>query len=84
MRAGPEKSSPKWSCCCVDVSDVRVGCEHRGVVAARRVTAKTRIHAEDSTSGGPLTGVAWRRVLVPGEMNLAELHEVMQTAMGEC
>jgi hypothetical protein len=47
----------------------------------RRVKAKTRIFQLTIYLRGVRPPV-WRRVLVPGEMNLAELHDVVQTAMG--
>jgi hypothetical protein len=51
------------------------------MAVARRVTAKTRIYQLRIQLRGVRPPV-WRRVLVPGEMSLAELHEVVQTAMG--
>ncbi|PZS26235.1 MAG: hypothetical protein DLM58_21070, partial [Pseudonocardiales bacterium] len=51
------------------------------MAAARRITAKTRIFQLKIQ----LTGIrppAWRRVLVPGEIDLGELHDVIQTAFG--
>jgi hypothetical protein len=57
------------------------GCEYRGMPAARRVTAKTRIY-QLKVQLREVRPPVWRRVLVPGEMDLAELHEVVQAAMG--
>jgi hypothetical protein len=51
------------------------------MAAARRVTAKTRIF-QLKIQLRDVRPPVWRRVLVPGEMSLAELHEVVQTAMG--
>jgi hypothetical protein len=51
------------------------------VAVVRRVTAKTRIY-QLNVRLREVRPPVWRRVLVPGEMNLAELHEVVQTAMG--
>ncbi|MCU1657553.1 MAG: plasmid pRiA4b family protein, partial [Pseudonocardiales bacterium] len=48
---------------------------------ARRITAKTRIFQlkiQIATIRPPV----WRRVLVPGEIDLGELHAVIQTAFG--
>jgi Plasmid pRiA4b ORF-3-like protein len=49
--------------------------------AARRMTAKTRIY-QLKVQLREVRPPVWRRVLVPGEMDLAELHEVVQAAMG--
>ena len=51
------------------------------MAAAGRVTARTRIYQLKIQLRGVRPPV-WRRVLFPGEMNLAELHEVVQTTMG--
>ncbi len=51
------------------------------MAVARRVSAKTRIFQLKIQLRGVRPPV-WRRVLVPGEMGLAELHEVVQVAMG--
>jgi hypothetical protein len=51
------------------------------MAASGRVTAKTRIYQLKIQLRGVRPPV-WRRVLFPGEMNLAELHEVVQTTMG--
>jgi hypothetical protein len=51
------------------------------MAAVRRVTAKTRIFQLKVVLRGVRPPV-WRRILVPGEMDLAELHEVVQAAMG--
>ncbi|MDQ6849350.1 MAG: plasmid pRiA4b ORF-3 family protein [Actinomycetota bacterium] len=51
------------------------------MAAARRITPKTRIFQLKIQ----LTGIrppVWRRVLVPGEIDLGELHDVIQTAFG--
>lgn len=48
---------------------------------AGRVTAKTRIFQLRVDLRG-IRPPVWRRLQVPGEMSLAELHEVMQAAMG--
>jgi pRiA4b ORF-3-like protein len=49
--------------------------------AARRITARTRIF-QLKVQLREVRPPVWRRVLVPGEMGLAELHEVVQVAMG--
>lgn len=49
--------------------------------AARRIATKTRIFQLKIQLLGVRPPV-WRRVLVPGEITLAELHDVIQTAMG--
>ncbi len=49
--------------------------------AARRVTAKTKIF-QLKIQLRDVRPPVWRRVLVPGESTLAELHEVVQIAMG--
>lgn len=49
--------------------------------AMRRMTAKTQIFQLKIQLLG-IRPPVWRRVLVPGDMNLAELHDVIQTAMG--
>jgi hypothetical protein len=46
-----------------------------------RITSKTKILQLKITLAGVRPPV-WRRVLVPGEMSLAELHDVIQVAMG--
>lgn len=51
------------------------------MAAARRITAKTRIFQLKVQLAG-IRQPVWRRVLVPGEVDLAELHEVIQTAFG--
>ncbi|HEY8111543.1 MAG TPA: plasmid pRiA4b ORF-3 family protein [Actinomycetes bacterium] len=51
------------------------------MAAARRVTAKTRIF-QLKVQLREVRPPVWRRVLVPGEMTLAELHEVVQVVMG--
>ena len=51
------------------------------MVSGRRVGAKTRVF-QLKIQLREVRPPVWRRVLVPGEMTLAELHEVMQTAMG--
>lgn len=47
----------------------------------RRVGAKTQIF-QLKIQLREVRPPVWRRVLVPGEMTLAELHQVVQTAMG--
>jgi hypothetical protein len=51
------------------------------MAAARRITARTRIF-QLKVQLREVSPPVWRRVLVPGEMSLAELHEVVQVAMG--
>jgi len=51
------------------------------MAGARRVTARTRIF-QLKVQLREVRPPVWRRVLVPGEMDLAELHEVVQAAMG--
>jgi hypothetical protein len=51
------------------------------MVSGRRVGAKTRVF-QLKIQLREVRPPVWRRVLVPGEMTLAELHKVMQTAMG--
>jgi Plasmid pRiA4b ORF-3-like protein len=51
------------------------------MAAARRITAKTRIF-QLNVQLREVRPPVWRRVLVPGEIDLAELHEVVQVAMG--
>ena len=51
------------------------------MAAARRITPRTRIF-ELKIQLREVRPPVWRRVLVPSDMDLAELHEVMQTAMG--
>jgi Plasmid pRiA4b ORF-3-like protein len=51
------------------------------MAAARRLMAKTRIF-QLKVQLRVVRPPVRRRVLVPGEMDLAELHEVVQTAMG--
>jgi Plasmid pRiA4b ORF-3-like protein len=55
--------------------------QDRGMAAARRITARTRIF-QLKVQLREVRPPVWRRVLVPGEMSLAELHEVLQVAMG--
>jgi hypothetical protein len=55
--------------------------QHRGMAVVRRITAKTRIF-QLKIQLREVRPPVWRRVLVPGEMNLAELHDVVQIAMG--
>jgi len=52
-----------------------------GMAAARRITAKTRIFQLKMQLAGVRPPV-WRRVLVPGEIDLGGLHDVIQTAFG--
>lgn len=52
-----------------------------GVAAARRITAKTRIFQLKIQLAG-IRPPVWRRLLVPGEIDLGELHHVIQTAFG--
>jgi hypothetical protein len=54
--------------------------QHRGMVV-RGVTAKTRIF-QLKIQLREVRPPVWRRVLVPGEMTLADLHTVVQIAMG--
>jgi len=51
------------------------------MVAARRIMPKTRIF-QLKVQLREIRPPVWRRVLVPGDMDLAELHEVVQAAMG--
>ncbi|MDP9118554.1 MAG: plasmid pRiA4b ORF-3 family protein [Actinomycetota bacterium] len=51
------------------------------MAAARRITAKTRIFQLKIQLAG-IRPPVWRRVLVPDEIDLGELHEVIQTAFG--
>jgi hypothetical protein len=51
------------------------------VAGGRRVGEKTRIF-QLKVALREVRPPVWRRVLVPGEMDLAELHAVLQTAMG--
>lgn len=51
------------------------------MASGRRVGAKTRIF-QLKIELREVRPPVWRRVLVPGEMTLAELHEVAQTVMG--
>lgn len=51
------------------------------MAAARRITAKTRIFQLKVQLAG-IRPPVWRRVLVPGEIDLGELHDVIQTAFG--
>ncbi len=60
---------------------VTQGWQHATVADARRVGAKTRIF-QLKVQLREVRPPVWRRVLVPGEMDLAELHAVLQTAMG--
>jgi Plasmid pRiA4b ORF-3-like protein len=52
-----------------------------GMAAARRITAKTQIFRL-KTQLADMRPPVWRRVLVPGEIDLGELHDVIQTAFG--
>ncbi|MGI8614038.1 MAG: plasmid pRiA4b ORF-3 family protein [Nocardioidaceae bacterium] len=49
--------------------------------ATRRITAKTKIF-QLKIQLAHIRPPVWRRVLVPGEIDLGELHEVIQTAFG--
>lgn len=49
--------------------------------AARRITAKTKIF-QLKIQLAHIRPPVWRRMLVPGEIDLGELHEVIQTALG--
>jgi hypothetical protein len=51
------------------------------MAVVRRVTPKTRIF-ELKIQLREVRPPVWRRVLVPGEMTLGKLHEVVQVAMG--
>lgn len=51
------------------------------MAAERRIAAKTRIF-QLKIQLREVRPPVWRRVLVPGEMSLAELHEVVQVVMG--
>ena len=51
------------------------------MAGGRRVGEKTRIF-QLKVALREVRPPVWRRVLVPGEMDLAELHAVLQTAMG--
>lgn len=51
------------------------------MAAARRTTAKTRIF-QLKIQLADIRPPVWRRVLVPGEIGLGELHEVIQAAFG--
>jgi len=51
------------------------------VTAARRITGRTQIY-QLKVQLRKVRPPIWRRLLVPGDMTLAELHEVIQTAMG--
>jgi hypothetical protein len=53
----------------------------RRVAGARRIGAKTRIF-QLKIQLREVRPPVWRRVLVPGEVDLGELHAVLQTAMG--
>ena len=48
---------------------------------SRRITGKTKIY-QLRIQLRHVRPPIWRRALVPGEMTLAELHDVIQTAMG--
>lgn len=48
---------------------------------SRRITGKTQIY-QLKIQLRHVRPPIWRRALVPGEMTLAELHDVIQTAMG--
>ena len=52
-----------------------------GMAAARRITAKTRIFQLKVQLAG-IRPPVWRRLLVPGEIDLGELHEIIQTVFG--
>jgi Plasmid pRiA4b ORF-3-like protein len=60
---------------------VAPGWEHAGGPAPRRIASKIKIFQLKITLAGVHQPV-WRRVLVPGEMTLAELHDIVQIAMG--
>src|SRR4051794_34273764 len=49
--------------------------------STRRITAETRIFQLRIQLAG-IRPPVWRRVLVPGEIYLGQLHEVIQTAFG--
>ena len=51
------------------------------MATARRITTKTQIY-QLKIQLRAVRPPVWRRVLVPGEVTLAELHEIIQTAMG--
>lgn len=51
------------------------------MASGRRIGAKTQI-LQVKIQLREVRPPVWRRVLVPGEMSLAELHQVVQTAMG--
>ncbi len=51
------------------------------MAAARRISAKTKIFQLRIQLAG-IRPPVWRRVLVPGEIDLGELHDVIQTAFG--
>jgi hypothetical protein len=51
------------------------------VAAARRITGRTQIY-QLKVQLRKVRPPIWRRLLVPGDMTLTELHEVIQTAMG--
>jgi len=53
----------------------------RGMGPARRITTTTRIF-QLKIQLRRVRPPVWRRVLVPGEITLAELHDVIQAAMG--
>lgn len=53
----------------------------RRVADGRRVGAKTRI-SQLKVQLREVEPPVWRRLLVPGEVDLGELHAVLQTAMG--
>jgi Plasmid pRiA4b ORF-3-like protein len=50
-------------------------------VAAQRITAKTKIF-QLKIQLARISPPIWRRVLVPGEVDLGELHAIIQTAFG--
>ena len=51
------------------------------MAAGRRITPRTRIF-QLKIQLREVRPPVWRRVLVPGDIDLAELHEVVQTVMG--
>lgn len=51
------------------------------MATTRRITAKTRIY-QLKIQLARISPPVWRRVLVPGEIDLGEVHNVIQTAFG--
>ena len=51
------------------------------MATTRRITAKTRIY-QLKIQLARISPPVWRRVLVPGEIDLGEVHDVIQTAFG--